>query len=213
MTSHGFIVETIGAEETGAVQRHTVYEIPFDGSGMHAIASFQNGEMQGTPDGDDWFYLRSGADGRQLQLGAIDSETGEDKILVADLETTIPVTSLGDVFIRSFVDDWIIINAMTSADFDENRNIELLYNCYAVNRQTLEIRELHLSNYYHATRVPIEIYAQFEDKLLVEAKIEEVAPQNGEQGMTGLERTLGILRKADYLNSNADALQPIQFAF
>lgn len=213
VTSHGLIVKTIETGETSDIQYQTVYEIPFDGSGIHDIVTFQTGELQGVPNGDSWFYLKSDESAQQLQLGAIDSKTGENQILVQNLEKTIPVTSLGDVFIRNFVDDWIIINAMTSAALDDNQNIELLYNCYAVNRQTGEIRELLLSNYYHATRVPIEIYAQFGDNLLVEANIEEVAPQNDDQVMTGLVHTIGILNKEDYLNSNADALKPIQFAF
>lgn len=202
VTTNGFVVKVI---ETGAspdFQLHRVYEIPFDGSETHELLSFQTGEMQGLPNGDFWYYLKLEKPSQQLQLGYIDPKTNENHILVSDLERTIPVASLGDVFIRNFVDEWIILNAMTDISLDESQNIVLQYDCYAVNRNTGEIRELLLSNYYHATHVPIEILDEWEDQLLVQASVDEVAPQNPGEVMTGLEYTLALMNKEDYLSSN-----------
>lgn len=202
VTEHGFIVKTIETGKTPDIQFHKVYEIPFDGSDMHEIASFQTGEVQGIPNGSAWYYLKSDDTLKQLQLGYIDTETGENHIVVSDLGKTIPTTTVGEVFIRNFVDEWIIINALTSKSLDENQNIELIFSCYAVNQNTGEIRELDLSIYYHATKVPIEIYDELGDALLVEASVSEVAPESQNQIMTGLEVVLGIINKEDYLASN-----------
>lgn len=202
VTKHGFIVKTIETGATPDIQFHKVYEIPFDGSAMHEIASFQTGEMQGVPNDTAWYYLKSDEKSQQLQLGCIDSATGENHIIVSDLSKTIPTISLQEVFIRNFVDEWIVINAMTSKALDENQNIEIIFSCYAVNQNTGEIRELNLSTYYHATRAPIDIYDDIGDTLLVEASIREIAPESQTQIMTTLEYTLGIISKNDYLTSN-----------
>ena len=204
VTAHGFIVERIEIGASPDLQFHTVYLLPFDGSDVYEIASFQTGEMQGLPHGDSWYYLAIDADAQQLQLGYVDSATGETHIVVPDLEKTIPATSLGDVFIRNFVDDWIIINALTSMSFDESQNIELKYRCYAVNPTTGELRELTLSNYYHATLVPIEIFAELGDHLLVQACVDEIVPDQPEKAMTELEETLAIISKDAYLTSDPD---------
>lgn len=202
VTEHGFIVKTIETGETPDIQFHKVYEIPFDGGDMHEIASFRTGEMQGRPNGTAWYYLKTDETLQQLQLGYIDSETSENHIVVSNLDKTIPTTSLSEVFIRNFVNEWIIVNALTSKSLDENQNIELIYSCYAVNQNTGEIRELGLSNYYHATQVPIEIYDELGDTLLVQASIREITPESQTQIMTTLEYTLGIISKSDYLASN-----------
>ena len=91
---------------------------------------------------------------------------------------------------------------MTSKALDENQNIELIFGCYAVNQNTGEILELGLSNYYHVTQVPIEIYDELGDELLVQASISEAAPNSQTQIMTDLKYTLGIISKKDYLASN-----------
>ncbi len=202
VTTHGFIVKTIETGETPDIQFHKVYEIPFDGGDIHEITSFQTGEMQGRPNGSAWYYLKSDETQQHLDLGYIDSETGKDHTVVSELNKTIPTTSLGDVFIRNFVDEWIIINALTSKALDENQNIELIFGCYAVNQNTGEILELGLSNYYHVTQVPIEIYDELGDELLVQASISEAAPNSQTQIMTDLKYTLGIISKKDYLASN-----------
>ena len=201
VTTHGFIVKTIETGATPDIQDHTVFEIPFDGSDIHKIASFQTGEMQGLPNGNSWFYLKTDKESQQLQLGYIDPETGENHIVVSDLDRTIPVASLGDVFIRNFVDEWVILNAMTSMSLNEHQDIELRYSCYAVNQNTGEIRELNLSNYYHVTQVPIEIYDEWEGNLLVQSSIHEIAPKGQDEVMTELEYTLAFISKDNYLSS------------
>lgn len=201
VTTHGFIVKTIETGATPDIQVHNVLEIPFDGSDIHRIVSFQTGEMQGLPCGNFWFYLKMDKELQQLQLGYIDPETNENHIVVSDLDKTIPVVSLGDVFIRNFVDEWVVINAMTSMSLNEDQDIELRYSCYAINQNTGEIRELDLFNYYHATQVPIEIYDEWEDNLLVQSSINEIAPKDQNEVMTQLEYTLAFINKDDYLSS------------
>lgn len=201
VTTHGFIVKLIEIGPTPDVQRHSVYEIPFDGSAPHELVSFETGEMQGLPHGSGWYYLQTDPASRQLQLGCIDSATGENRLVAADLQETIPVTSLGDVFIRNFVEDWIIINAMTSLSLDGDQNIELHYSCYAVHATTGEIRSLTLFNEYHETRVPLEIYDEWGDKLLVQASVDEIAPDEPGMVMTQLTSALALLSKEEYLAS------------
>ena len=146
--------------------------------------------------------MEAGPDEQQITLGCIDAATGDNRVLITDLKETIPVDRPDDLFIRTFVDDWVILNAMTSNTMLDNGDIELLYSCYAVNTRNSEMRELTLSNYYHATRVPIEIYAQTGDRLLVAATVEE--EQNPGGMMAALGQKLALMTKEEYLNSTAD---------
>ena len=199
VTDSGLIVKTIQSEADLPTQTQTVYLIPFDGSEPRSIASFQTGEMSGLPHGDAWYFLKADPDLQTTQLGCIDTATGRERILVDDLSEIVSVDSFGDLFIRTFVDDWIILNAMTSMSVLQNQNIQLIYSCYAIHQNSGEIRELELSNYYHATQVPIDIYGECGDGLLVEAAVEEV--KNPDTVMTQLNWHLALLKKEDYLSS------------
>lgn len=202
VTTGGFVVKTVEAGADLNDPTDAVWLIPFDGSAAHIIVPPQNGEKQGQPHGEGWYYLEAGPDEQQITLGCIDAATGDNRVLITDLKETIPVDRPDDLFIRTFVDDWVILNAMTSNTMLDNGDIELLYSCYAVNTRNSEMRELTLSNYYHATRVPIEIYAQTGDRLLVAATVEE--EQNPGGMMAALGQKLALMTKEEYLNSTAD---------
>lgn len=104
-----------------------------------------------------------------------------------------------EVFLRGRVNEYVIVNVMASNMLKENGNIELVFQNYAINIDTGEMRELSLSNYYSATQVPIQIIAQFSDKFPVHAKVEEVTNANSPIPLT--ERSPGIISKEDYLAS------------
>lgn len=218
VTSTGFIVKTIHVNDytidedmdpeqafalASEAMEHTVYEIPFDGSEVKQLLNYRQNECYEEPYGEYLFFLKNNGEG-QYALEKINTQTMEQTIVVSDfsqtnIQTPIPNNPFSEVFLRGRVNEYVIVNVMASNTLKENGNIELVFQNYAINIDTGEMRELSLSNYYSATQVPIQIIAQFGDKLLVHAKVEEVTNANSPIPLT--ERSLGIISKEDYLTS------------
>lgn len=206
VTDTGFVVKTITVGSSPEIQTQKVWLIPFDGSERKALYEYQTEEADGIPHGNGWYFVHDKGAG-QYDLECIDVQTGEIKVIAANLQQTISVETPRDLFIRSFVGDWAILNALTAMELKENGDIELRYQCFAVDLSNGELQELILSNYYYATQIPAEIYAAFGDRLLILADVQEIPGEPG--SIPKLEKTLGIIESRDYLQS-VRQYQPIQ---
>lgn len=193
----GFILKKIIAGDLPENQTHTVYRLPYGSQKLEKIISYNYGEMQTAPFHDGIAYLKN--NNAEYEFGYIDSKTGETHIVCSDLKGITSPYSFSDIFIRRFLGDWAIFNVMQDVRIAENNDIELTYGCYAVNMITSEIKELKLSNHYNATYIPVEVYAQFDNRLLVAADVTE--SKNPDGGMNILKTSLGIISMEDYLSS------------
>lgn len=218
VTDTGFIVKTIHVNDytvdenmdpnqafevaTQALE-HTVYEIPFDGGDIKQLLNYKQDEYYEEPYGEYLFFLKNNGEG-QYALEKINTQTMEQTTVVPDfsqtnIQTPIPNNKFSEVFLRGRVNEHVIVNVLASNTLKDNGDIELVFQNYAINIDTGEMKELGLSNYYSATQVPVEIVAQFGDKLLVHAKIDEVRTEKSAMPVT--QRSLGIISKEDYLAS------------
>lgn len=210
----GFILKTIAVREfendsdpvinkqnmeNATVQR--IFELSFDGTQEKELLSFSGQSCYEEHNGEELVYLRFHND--TADLCKIDSETGQEKILVEDIrsmdifrKTDQPL----EIYIAGFVDEYVLLDHLYQERLDAQGNIELLYTQYAVHTKTGEAREITLSQYSRATRKPINIITQAGEMLLVDAAEDVV------NGMPC--RIPGLIRVEDYLASN-DRIQKI----
>lgn len=201
VTDTGFLMKTIATGQTSDIQQHTVFEIPFTGEPQRDIASYQTGEMQGAAHGDKWFYLKNCENGA-IEFGSIQTTTLEDSTILPDIKSTVTLDEANNVFIRTFVDEWAIVTAEEQMYMAENGNMEIVFRGYAINTQTGEIKSIGLSNHYNATQLPVQIYAENGDALLVEAEVKEENNPNGVMNL--LRKRFAMIAKSDYINSVAN---------
>ena len=218
VSESGFIVKTIRVndyainenvyfDESFALptnsQEHTIYEIPFDGSKAKKLLTFHQNECFDEVYGDSLFYLKNNGE-NQYSLEKINTQTLEHNVIVSDfrqtnIQTNISEALFSDTFLVARVEDFVILNTLSSNIIKDNGDIELVYKSYAIDINTGKMHELTLSNYFSATQLPVSIIAQTDTKLLVHAKIEEVQKTGTQVQMT--ERLAGLISKEDYLNS------------
>ena len=218
VSESGFIVKTIRVndyainenvyfDESFALptnsQEHTIYEIPFDGSKAKKLLTFHQNECFEEVYGDSLFYLKNNGE-NQYSLEKINTQTLEHNVIVSDfrqtnIQTNISEALFSDTFLVARVEDFVILNTLSSNIIKDNGDIELVYKSYAIDINTGKMHELTLSNYFSATQLPVSIIAQTDTKLLVHAKIEEVQKTGTQVQMT--ERLAGLISKEDYLNS------------
>ena len=193
---------------------HTIYVMPLDGSKPYSVLSYRNGECVVSPMGGWLFALKSDDTGK-IALDRIVPRTGETLRLIEDFQNTFLKdkarnTSLTDYVFRNYVDNTLIINVMSNNYVDESGSMQMVFSGMLINADTGEVRELSLTNFYHATVVPVGILAHCDDKLLVMARITE--SQNS-GGITSLKRETGLISIADFLHSdpNYQMIQSIRF--
>lgn len=153
--------------------------------------------------GDSLFYLKNNGE-NQYSLEKINTQTLEHNVIVSDfrqtnIQTNISEALFSDTFLVARVEDFVILNTLSSNIIKDNGDIEHVYKSYAIDINTGKMHELTLSNYFSATQLPVSIIAQTDTKLLVHAKIEEVQKTGTQVQMT--ERLAGLISKEDYLNS------------
>lgn len=182
---------------------HTIYNIPFDGSEPQKCLSYSNLQCEGMPYGDYFFYVKQ-KDNGMLSLNRFKFSTGQSELLEDDfakdlLNVSLDQLGTGDVVFRNFFDGYLLVNVLTNSYIAENGNIELEFTGVSIEQNTGKMQIIDLSNYYNATKVPVDIIAQNSKKLLVFASISPLEGSMGELGL--LERKVGLINKADYLNS------------
>lgn len=200
ITETGFLVKKITIGDSPEIQYHDVYEIPFGTDKEVPVLSYKTGEMQSAAYSGGLAYIKNNVD--SYEFGYIDTQTLEQHILCPDLKKIAVPYTFDDLFVRRFIGEWAIINSMNSITVESNRDLELTYKCYAINMRTSEIKEIRLSNHYNATTRPLEVYACFDDKLLVDAQVKEEKSDDGM--MNRITTTLGIISVEDYLSSIAN---------
>jgi hypothetical protein len=217
VTSDAFIVKTITQKEYETTEdpeettenmlkstQHDIYAIPFSGEEPRTLLTFiQEDCREGAYDGG-LFYLKKNPNNR-YSLSRIDTKTGTETVIIEDfsntnIETSIPTRPFGDTFMVNQVDDKLLINHFYSKEMLENGNLEYLLTCYAVDINNGDMLEITLSNYYSATGAPIEVVAQFGDKLLVFADIEDIYEEGSTLPMPV--KRFGIISVEDYFASN-----------
>lgn len=220
VTDTGFIVKTITNGNTGGAavsasdkmaglfaDKHTLYELPFDGGDPVQLLSYSAGECHEGVQGAYLYYLQSRAAGHTA-LKRINTATQQAETVVADFAdlgdaTCIPDCEFTGLYLMGFVDQYAIIQAHAASTVLENGSVEYVYENYAVDSDTGAVIPLTLGNYYNITQMPLEILAQTKDDLLVYAKAEEYRlPEAGNYYAATM--IPGLISKQDYLANNAN---------
>lgn len=192
---------------------HTIYVVPFDGTPPYEILSYPNGTCAVTPEGGWVFALRSETGGT-VALDRIAPQTGEAVRLVEDFRQTFlgekaQNTQLFNYVFRNYVDGNLVVNVRSDEYVDAQGSIQMVFSGMLIDTNSGEVREMALTNSYHATTIPVEILAHCGDRLLVMARIKEIPDPSG---ITGVEREAGLISVADYLHSepNFQMIQSIR---
>lgn len=217
VTDTGFIVKTIRVNDytvdedmnvdtafdaASAAQEHTIFEVPFDGSEVKTLLTFHQDECFEEPYGDSLFYLKNNGE-KQYSLERLNTQTMEHTTIISDfletnLKTGISQAAFSDTFLVERVGDFVILNTLSESSKNNNADMELIYQSYAVNINNGELKELTLGNYYNAMQMPITILAQTEQDVLVHAKVENIETEGA---FLATERSMALMTKEDYLKS------------
>ena len=214
-TETGFIIKKITNgvfdynEETGesaeiTPTRHTVYKIPFDGSEAKTLLEHEQDEIWEKMWDGDLYILSSHGEGK-YSLSRMDGVTGETTVIVDDFAShpggeVIAGSDFRCIYFVTEFGGTVIVSALASERITEKGDYEKIYQDFAISTQDGSITPLTLSNYYHATGMPIQILAEVGDSLYVQAEVKEL-PADGLYSVPSLARRMALISKEDYLHS------------
>lgn len=184
---------------------HAVSLLPYYGDPVRELYQYQQGRCEESVLENEIILVEKDSS-EHTSLSRLNTGTGEKISVIGDFEkanlpNNIANAQLADIIPRNIVQQYLILNTLATQSIATNGNIELAYQCFAIDLQTGEMREITLTNYYNATLLPVPVIAQFGNMLLVHAKIEEEYV-DGQQYARPV-RSLGLIAKENYLNSIA----------